>query len=293
MENARLAEVDLPDSNIQSVAEQRAWYERITKAYALLIPELLAAKANHQATLKRKEQKAKDRCNEKCGTKFSSFEDAMAASGTNPNAKAELNKGKTGRDIVQDSIEQCDKAMAIFAKVLPAMRQSLGMIIPDDDDMHNAPEGASQQIQGKASACAPNIIRGYVNQLKEAILSSYRGAKRTTATHALVGAVTETNKNYDSPPHVVLVIFVNSTHTPAEVASAITETSRYFAVCRYFGPMVITYDGEYSYLYGNDTKGGHTKSCTRMSQWSKCNKRASSESKEVLVTALPEECSKR
>lgn len=254
-----------------------AWFERITTINSQVMPKLAASKAEHQATLQAKENKQRGKCNTMFDTKFESFQEANAS--TDPRIKAQLNKGRAGRDILVESVHMCDKAKEIFEHVEAKLRRALDMQITDAD---------VQPKVGPHAAYSKEMLMGCVAQLQEGANAYYKGCDRETATHTFVAVVGETNRDQEIRCRAGLVIFVNKKHTPEVIAPGLTALSRCFAEYGYHDAIMHCADGEFAPMYRNDSEGGHTRSCTRYSQYSSCMELASTESRDFLLKRLPE-----
>jgi hypothetical protein len=239
-----------------------AWRDRVSGVWNNVQVMLKESKPKHQDRLKKKEQSAKDKCNEACGSKFGSFGDAMASAESDVRAK--LHKGKAARDILQESIQMCDSAANIFESVLSELERDLG--IPSAEAAGEDVPGPSAP-RGVRTLPTKNALKKYVTELRAAGTASYIGCKRTTATHTLAVVASETNRNPKIPSRTVAVVAVNNQHTPERTASFLTAISVEAQKHGYDHAICHCCDGEYLSTARNDSEGGVY---TRYALWSAC-----------------------
>lgn len=249
-------------SDMKSMPKVLAWHDRVSGVWNTNKPMLKESKAKHQDSLKKKQQSAKDKCNEACGSKFGSFEDAMAS--VENGVRAKLHKGKAARDILQESIQMCDSATDIFESVLSELERDLG--IP-------SAEAAVEDVPGPSAPRdvrtlpTKNALKKYVAELRAAGTALYIGCKRTTATHMLAVIASETNRNPKIPSRAVVVVAVNNQHTPERTAPLMTSISVEAQEYGYVHAICLCSDGEYLTMACKDSEGGVY---TRYALWSAC-----------------------
>lgn len=274
----RQADVTLQAGNMGSTEAILAWYKRVVQARGIIYPMLEKASAEHQAFYKKQQESAKDKCNDVLDTKFESFEEAMSS--TDNKIRAQLNKGRTARDIVLEAIEMCSEAMRIFDSELSQLECAL-----DLPTAHKGPVGQPLAL-GPNAKYSNNMLQKYVKRFLAAVAASYKGCMRTTATHAFVVVAGETNRNPDIPARPVLAFFVNHEHTAEIVAEGLTEISIDLQKYGYDDAVMHCPDGEYANMCRSNSEGGHTRMCTRYSYWAACKALAAAESREELLVLL-------
>ena len=179
----------------------------------------------------------------------------------------------------------CDRAHAIFEHVCQELRDAF--------DIKEEQTGADNQavmIGTNAKYTAKQLLT-CAQELQVGMSAAYVGTECKTATQAFVVVGGETNRLEHARP--VAVLFVNHEHTPEKLAPLLTAISKLMWDYGYHDAVAHCADGEFEPMFRNDSEGGHTRACTRFSQWTACTERTSAEPKEALLQRLPEQFAAR